>query len=962
MNRLIKLFVPKAEFSWLVWILLPASITVAAQSDFARAAEIDFGRDIQPILNKNCTACHNDKKHEAGLNLANFQALMLGGDSGSAIDEDDWASSLLLERIISKDDPMPPEDNDVGAENLQTDELELLRSWLQRGAPAPSASTSSVQLQPLPPGIRTIYGMAASPDGQYLAIGNGNRLLVASELRTEKPSTHFLVDEQLASSTQSPSIAHLDAVQSLVFSPDSQTIASGGFRTVKLWRRNTVADTILTNLPQHPQLTEFSPDGSWLAIVNDNLALELVHLEQATSHRFLRAHQFPVLSLEWLDDSRRLISCDSSGAVVLTDASNWQQTQLRHSGETETAAPLVHVHAASNGQLYGVDQKGTLSKIEFDPWRLTPVCQIGPLLALTSCEGRQNEITAAQADGTVSAIDLTTGLVESLFKLEHSATSLHLRADGALLAATSAAGPATLWNVAERKLVAQLNVDYDLARQLAKRESDVARQSASIELLSGQLPGLEEASKKEVELQAKLQESRDKSNEALQQIDTKVMASETAVSETMSALIMAQAAIEEAKKHAESVAADLEEKRKQLAEIQQKRQDAQSELANRDQALAAAADSANRAAAAIPALKESIAAEQQRLQVLSQLRDQVQEETQDLEPVQLLRFVPDAQELVIVRPQRPPQLISTVNGSPIASLYISASSLSNPAKQETQANSLPLAHDSAIEFTAIDCAPDGQLLGLSDKGLLFRWNVQLPWVHQATLGGADQDIFSDRITSLDFSPDGRFLAVGSGPPSRFGDLKIVDVVSSEVVRDYGQLHSDTILGVRYSPDGRKLATVGADKICRIVSVESGETLRALEGHTHHLLGVTWQDNGHKLATAGADQVIKIWDADSGQQDRTISGFGKEVAALQFIGTSNQLVSASVDGKVRLHDTTNGKQVREYTATSKALFAVAVSPDGNQLIAGGLEGVAHCWQSPDGKLLWNLSKEPRSLAE
>ncbi len=129
---------------------------------------------------------------------------------------------------------------------------------------------------------------------------------------------------------------------------------------------------------------------------------------------------------------------------------------------------------------------------------------------------------------------------------------------------------------------------------------------------------------------------------------------------------------------------------------------------------------------------------------------------------------------------------------------------------------------------------------------------------------------SDRITSLAFSNDGQNLAVGSGPASRFGDVKIYRVNDGSLVKDLGEVHSDTVLDMAFSPSGEQLATCGADKLVRVFDLATGKQRWALEGHTHHVLSVAWQDSGNVLASASADGTVKIWSTITGEQQRTVA--------------------------------------------------------------------------------------------
>ena len=234
------------------------------------------------------------------------------------------------------------------------------------------------------------------------------------------------------------------------------------------------------------------------------------------------------------------------------------------------------------------------------------------------------------------------------------------------------------------------------------------------------------------------------------------------------------------------------------------------------------------------------------------------------------------------------------------------------------------------------------------------WPQRVEWVLERTIGSVDDaSIISDRVTALDFRRDGMSIAVGSGPPSRSGEVKVFAIDSGRLVRDFGEVHSDTVLGLAFSPDGGRVASSAADKTIRLLDLSSGKVIRSLEGHTHHVLGIDWQDDGQTIASASADKTIKIWNTETGEQRRTISGFSKEITAVAFVQSSNQIVTACADGQVRLYDTSNGKAIRTFNASGDFLFAVNVAPDGKKLLAGGQSGSVRIWTVADGKLVHEI---------
>src|SRR5579862_8005317 len=96
--------------------LLPISIAVLGYACFASqkssAPEINFGRDIRPILSEHCFKCHgpNAGAGSAGLRLDSFEGATAQLDDGSAIVAGKPDDSVLLKRV-SQTNPamrMPP--------------------------------------------------------------------------------------------------------------------------------------------------------------------------------------------------------------------------------------------------------------------------------------------------------------------------------------------------------------------------------------------------------------------------------------------------------------------------------------------------------------------------------------------------------------------------------------------------------------------------------------------------------------------------------------------------------------------------------------------------------------------------------------------------------------------------------------------------------------------------------------
>lgn len=94
-----------------------------------------FTDAVQPLLREKCGKCHIREKPAGGLGVAKHAELLEGGFSGAGIVPKDRKASFVLARLVlppSDDEHMPPE----GEPTLDADEVELVGSWIDQGAPA----------------------------------------------------------------------------------------------------------------------------------------------------------------------------------------------------------------------------------------------------------------------------------------------------------------------------------------------------------------------------------------------------------------------------------------------------------------------------------------------------------------------------------------------------------------------------------------------------------------------------------------------------------------------------------------------------------------------------------------------------------------------------------------------------------------------------------------------------------
>jgi hypothetical protein len=98
------------------------------------AADVEFDRDVRPLLNAHCVACHGGVKKAGGVSFIARSEALVEADSGvAAIVPGDAAASELVRRVTAADEAerMPPPDH---GRALTAREVATLRAWIDSGA------------------------------------------------------------------------------------------------------------------------------------------------------------------------------------------------------------------------------------------------------------------------------------------------------------------------------------------------------------------------------------------------------------------------------------------------------------------------------------------------------------------------------------------------------------------------------------------------------------------------------------------------------------------------------------------------------------------------------------------------------------------------------------------------------------------------------------------------------------
>lgn len=261
------------------------------------------------------------------------------------------------------------------------------------------------------------------------------------------------------------------------------------------------------------------------------------------------------------------------------------------------------------------------------------------------------------------------------------------------------------------------------------------------------------------------------------------------------------------------------------------------------------------------------------------------------------------------------------------------------------------AHRDLVQSLAI--SPDGKLIASGGYREVKLWiRAEDGWKLHDTIGTGELDSpLIDRVFALDFSRDGKRLAIGGGGAGRSGQIALWSVDGRKLERTIDDAHIDSVHALQFSADGKTFATGSADGHVKLLSTDTGKVVHSFEAHVHQVLGVSLRADGKMIASAGTDNSVRFWDIEKGEQLKQSAKFGKEVTSVRYLGVGNSLVISTGDAIVRTIKE-DGAEIKTFKGPTDFVYCVSSSMDGNWIAAGGQDGVVRVWNAT-GKLIGEL---------
>lgn len=261
------------------------------------------------------------------------------------------------------------------------------------------------------------------------------------------------------------------------------------------------------------------------------------------------------------------------------------------------------------------------------------------------------------------------------------------------------------------------------------------------------------------------------------------------------------------------------------------------------------------------------------------------------------------------------------------------------ARQHINAEHPPVYQRSPV-ITSLAYSPDGSVLAIAGFHEILLWKGDGSQILARLIG------LSERIQSIRFSPDGKFLAAAAGRPAQMGEIQIWNVEKRQLALSV-PIGYDTLYGVNWSPDGKLVSFGCPDNSVRAISAESGKEVLLQSSHSDWVLDTVFTQKGDQLVSVGRDMSAKLTEVASQRFIDNISSItpGALRGGLQTVARHPQrdeFLVGGADGvpqayrlvrKVQRRIGDNALCIRRWPAMEGRVYSVAFAPDGKSFAAG-----------------------------
>jgi WD40 repeat protein len=243
--------------------------------------------------------------------------------------------------------------------------------------------------------------------------------------------------------------------------------------------------------------------------------------------------------------------------------------------------------------------------------------------------------------------------------------------------------------------------------------------------------------------------------------------------------------------------------------------------------------------------------------------------------------------------------------------------------------------------TSLDFSPDGKMLAVAGFHEVLLYDTDQFSLSARLIG------LSERVQSLAFSPDGQRLGVAGGDPGRAGEIQVWDVARRKLLVS-SMISYDTLYGLSWSPDSKLIAFGCPDNTVRAVEAASGKQVMQMGSHSDWVLSTAFSVQGDQVISGGRDMSVKLTEVAEQRFVDNITSITPDalkggVMALATHPKFEEIVAAGSDGLPRIYRIfrevkrqigDDAQFIADLFPITGRVFSVRFSPDGKRIAYGG----------------------------
>jgi len=170
-------------------------------------------------------------------------------------------------------------------------------------------------------------------------------------------------------------------------------------------------------------------------------------------------------------------------------------------------------------------------------------------------------------------------------------------------------------------------------------------------------------------------------------------------------------------------------------------------------------------------------------------------------------------------------------------------------------------------------------------------------------------------------------------------------------------HTEAVLAVQFSPDGRRLASGSGDCTVRFWDLGTQTPQHCCKGHNAWVLSVSWSPDGALLASGDHSGRISLWDPKTGNQLGQCKGHKKFISSIAWEPAhcalpARRFCSGSKDATIRVWDAASRQLLFSMSSHTAAVTAVKWGGDG-LIYSAARDCSINVWSAEDGRMVRSL---------